>query len=94
MTGTTIDPDVACEHLNFIATVKVNRLTVNHGDTAHVEGYSADITVGCEDCGEPFRWIGPPIGVSPAQPMVSADRTELRAPLRPESSELLGGDLR
>ena len=80
-----IDPDRACPHLNFAASVEVNRLTDVEGGP--VTGYSADITVQCADCGEPFRWIGVPAGMSPARPMCSADEAELHAPIRPASSD-------
>jgi hypothetical protein len=80
-----VDPDKACPHLNFDAVVAVNRLTAT--DDGPVEGYSADIRVNCRDCGEPFRWIGAPAGLLPTQPCVGIDETELRAPLRPASSD-------
>jgi hypothetical protein len=85
VTETTIDPDIACEHLNFDATVAVIRRAAT--DDGPVEGYMADITVGCRDCGEPFRWIGAPAGLLPTQPCVSVDETELHAPLRPASAD-------
>jgi hypothetical protein len=44
---------------------------------------SADITVWCEDCAEPFRWIGVQAGLMPDRPMCSVGETELHAPLRP-----------
>lgn len=96
------DPDRACPHENFNACVTVNRLTAGEhenfnvgvavnlltgGKDGPVAGYMADIRVQCKDCGEPFRWIGTPAGLSPRQPMVSVDETELRAPLRPASSD-------
>jgi hypothetical protein len=81
----TINPDRACPHENFAATVNVHRLT--EVDNGPVTGYTADIRVHCIDCEEPFRWIGAPAGASPRQPMVSIDETELRAPLRPASSD-------
>jgi hypothetical protein len=62
---TTADPDRACPHLNFNACVTVNRLAAT--DDGPVAGYSADITVECRDCGEPFRWAGLPSGLSPAR---------------------------
>lgn len=79
------DPDRSCLHENFEAVVAVNRLTA--ADDGLVTGYTADIRVHCADCGEPFRWIGVPAGMSPARPVVSIDETELRAPLRPASSD-------
>lgn len=79
------DPDRPCPHENFDAVVAVNRLQA--GDGGAVEAFSADIKVNCRDCGEPFRWIGAPAGLLPTQPCVSVDETELRAPLRPASSD-------
>lgn len=78
-------PDRACPHENFDAVVAVNRITPVDG--APPTAFNADIRVRCADCGEPFRWIGVPAGMSPAKPMVSIDETELRAPLRPASSD-------
>ena len=79
------DPDRACPHEDFAASVEVSRLTKVDGGP--VDGYSADIRVSCAACGEPFRWIGATAGLSPARPMCSVDETELRAPLRPASSD-------
>lgn len=81
----TADPDRACEHPDFAAHVEVNRLTSTEGGP--VTGYTADIKVNCIECGEPFRWTGLQAGASPRRPMCSVDETELRAPLRPASSD-------
>ncbi len=82
-----IDQDKACPHLNFDATVEVNR--IGEGDS--VDGlplaYVADVAVQCADCGEPFRWSGLQAGLSYARPMVSVDERELHAPLRPASAD-------
>lgn len=79
------DPDRPCPHEHFAATVEVNRLASTEDGPIHA--YSADIRVQCADCGEPFRWIGLQAGLMPTKPMVSVDETELRAPLRPASSD-------
>lgn len=79
------DPDKACDHEDFAATVEVNRVTSREGGP--VVGYSADIRVNCVGCGEPFRWTGLKSGLSPRMPMCSPDETEMRAPLRPASSD-------
>lgn len=81
----TTDPDRACPHENFTASVEVNRLTASDDDA--VIGYSADITVNCIDCGEPFRWTGLQAGLSPQRPMCSIDETVMSAPLRPASAD-------
>ena len=80
-----IDPDRACPHKNFDATVEVTRLT--EMEDGPVTGYSTSIMVRCSDCDEPFRWIGVPAGLSPRHPAVSVDEKELRAPIRPASSD-------
>ena len=43
--------------------------------------------MGSEMCIRDSRWTGCPPGLSFAAPMVSIDGTELRAPLRPASSD-------
>ncbi len=78
------DPDRACPHEHFGANVEVNRLTNADGE---VTGYATDSRVWCADCTEPFRWIGLRAGMTPRQPMCSVDETELRAPIRPASSD-------
>jgi len=79
------DPDRACPHEDFVACVEVNRLTsVEDGPVA---GYSAEMTIRCAQCDEPFRFVGCVAGMSPRQPMVSPDEATLRAPIRPASSD-------
>jgi hypothetical protein len=77
--------DRACPHQNFTANVAVNRLASEEGGP--VAGYSADITVNCADCREPFRWTGLQAGLSMYRPMCSIDETILVAPLRPASAD-------
>lgn len=69
-----------CEHADFVANVAVNRLL----DTGR---FAADIRVGCAHCGEAFRFLGAPAGISYARPMVSVDGTELRCPIEPEGEK-------
>lgn len=71
-----------CPHLEFRATVTVNRLE----DTGR---FSADVRVECLGCGSPFRWMGVPAGLSPYEPRVSIDGLELRAPIEPEGTPTL-----
>jgi hypothetical protein len=80
------DPDRACLHQEFDATVEVNRIADD--PTRPPTAYMADIRVSCKQCGEPFRWTGCRAGAHfQGPPMVSADETELRAPLRPASAD-------
>jgi hypothetical protein len=68
-----------CKHENFKVQAQVNRLTDEEG--GEVKKYSVDIEIHCADCFMPFRFIGLPGGVSPSQPTVNFDGTELRAPI-------------
>lgn len=79
------DLDRPCPHAGFVAHVDVIRLTAT--DDGPVTGYTADVRVHCGQCGEKFRWIGVPAGLQPHRPCCSVDETELRAPLRPASSD-------
>lgn len=83
----TADPDRACPHEDFTASVDVNR--VGTGETADgtPRAYMADITVACAHCGEPFRWVGVRAGLSFGRPMCSVDEKTLMAPMRPASAD-------
>ena len=80
-----------CPHVNFEVNATVNRLTRKDAEEGTIEpavGFMADIRVDCIDCGEPFYWIGLPVGVMTGfdgEPTTSFDRTELRAPIFPVS---------
>jgi hypothetical protein len=73
-----------CQHEDFVANVIVNRITsVEDGPTT---SYQAEVKIECLACHEPFVFVGLPTGMSPRQPCVSIDWTELRCPVRPESA--------
>ncbi len=79
----------ACEHMNFVADVKVARLSDQDGGP--ITAYSSEIRIRCAECGLPFRFLGLPAGSHYAEPRVSVDATELRAPLEPAYvAEILG----
>lgn len=73
---------VTCEHKDFNASVRVNRLE----DTGR---FSADVRIQCAECEEPFRFLGVPAGSSPYQPTVSIDGLDLRAPIEPQGTPQL-----
>lgn len=75
----------ACEHKSFRATAKIGRLS--HEEGGPITGYSCNLTVKCEDCGLAFRFIGLEAGDHYAEPRVSVDGTELRAPIEPATHE-------
>jgi hypothetical protein len=86
------NPDLPCKHLHFSARVEVGRIgEEDDGAGGMPKAYSAEITVSCAPppagCGEPFRFTGVPAGLSFDHPMCSPDETELRAPIRPASSD-------
>ncbi len=73
---------VTCPHESFFVHGSVFKLT----DTpvGPVQTYRVDVTVTCDDgCGQPFEFVGLPIGLLADQPTTSPARTELRAPIRP-----------
>lgn len=72
---------MACQHMNFECRADVGRLSEIEGGP--ITGYTVGITVKCRDCGLPFRFIGLPAGNHFAEPRVSMDGIELRAPLEP-----------
>jgi hypothetical protein len=73
-----------CEHMNFDVLAEINRLVdTEEGPTT---AFSVDLKVWCRDCSEPFVWMGLPAGLNPAQPTVSVNGLEMRAPIRPGSS--------
>ncbi len=74
-----------CPHDEFEAVVEVNRLCRERGGV--VSGYSADVRIWCKHCTERFRFIGVPAGLMADRPTCSVDETELRAPIRPASSD-------
>ena len=76
-----------CAHEEFIANVKVNRLT-NEGKMA-VIAFSADIAINCKVCGHAFEFIGVEPGVSPFHPTISIDSKELRAPIKPATGQIV-----
>lgn len=84
-----VDPDRACQHLEFAAVVDVGR--INPDEQGMPAAYIAEITVSCapppEGCGEPFRWSGAPAGLSFRHPTVSVDEKTLNAPIRPASAD-------
>lgn len=75
---------MSCDHPDFAAQVDVSRLT-------DVGAFTADVRIQCSACGEAFVFLGPELGLHPAMPTVSVDRTELRAPIAPQSDPTVRG---
>ena len=65
-----------CKHMQFDAHVGVNRLE----DSGR---FHADVRIWCKQCGRPFQFLGLPMGLDFARPMMSADGQEARMPIAP-----------
>ncbi len=74
-----------CQHQKFQCDARIGRLSDT--DDGPITGYTANIKVTCSDCGLPFRFIGIAAGNHYAEPRVSLDGTELRAPLEPATHQ-------
>ena len=72
---------VECAHMHFETHARIGRLSDVEGGP--ITGYTSDIKIQCADCGLPFRFRGFAAGSHYAEPRVSADGLELRAPLEP-----------
>lgn len=79
------DPDRACPHENYACVVTVGRLS--EVDGGPITNYSAEVKVTCAECGEPFRFIGTPAGISSDFPTVDVAETTLFAPIAPRSAD-------
>lgn len=72
-----------CNHEAFEVIAHVTRLSADEGGP--ITGHCVDIQIRCAQCGLPFRFIGLPAGNHYAEPRVSVDGVELRAPIEPAS---------
>jgi hypothetical protein len=78
---------MTCRHEKFAGRVDITRLSEKSGGP--VTGYTADVTIRCDQCGLPFRFVGIAAGNHYAEPRVSVDGQELRAPIEPAEGEKL-----
>lgn len=82
---TTPAPESKCQHENFESLCDVGRLSEEVGGP--ITGYTIGVRIKCQDCGLPFRFIGVGAGSHYAEPRVSIDGCELRAPIEPAEHE-------
>ncbi|WP_135210379.1 hypothetical protein [Vitreimonas flagellata] len=74
---------MTCEHPEFRAQVGVGRLSqVEGGPITH---YTAEIAIKCVACGEPFQFLGLPMGSNAYGAATSVDALELRAAIKPQN---------
>lgn len=71
----------ACPHMNFDATVTVNRLE----DSGR---FIADVMIKCLDCGEPFQFLGLEPGVRLSGAAVSLTGLEAHLSILPDSQTM------
>jgi hypothetical protein len=80
---------MSCPHENFVAACDVIRLQEEEGQGPHSFVMKAEVR--CADCGAPFAFKGPPVGLSWSEPRVSMDARTLHAPLMSPSEQQLAG---
>lgn len=73
-----------CEHATFEGKIDVNR--VDDENPRAPSAFMADVRIFCTACGEPFAFVGLPVGLSLSTPRTSVDATEVRLPIRPRSA--------
>lgn len=72
---------MACPHLNFDAHVDVHRIQKSEAESDVIVAYNTDIRINCHECGQPFEFLGVPLGMSFYRPTVSIDGKELHVPI-------------
>lgn len=85
---------MTCSHINFSATLKVHRVVTQEpaeGQEPDIAAYMAEIRVQCADCGNPFEWVGFPMGIHSDQARVDISGQQLNAPLKPQGVEKMKG---
>ena len=70
--------------MNFAARVNVFRLSDKEGGP--INGYLAEITVSCAECGLPFQFLGLEPGVDTHGARVGIDGLEARIALSPQGA--------
>lgn len=66
----------SCEHTSFQTEATINRLEDSRQ-------FNMDVKVKCLDCGEPFMFLGLPMGLDLQGAAVSPDYTEARLAIAP-----------
>lgn len=78
-----------CDHEHIVADINFARLrTVEDGPVTH---YGADIKIECGQCGQPFQFVGVPLGVNCYRPTTDIEGTTLSAPIVPAGESVPEG---
>lgn len=76
---------MTCTHLNFSASVGVARLESTPGGP--VTGFMAEIRVTCQDCLQPFQFLGLQPGCDTQGARVSLDGLEAQIAITPQGEQ-------
>lgn len=80
---------MTCPHPDFTSHVSIHRLGT--GPDGNPSNYMAEVTVRCAQCQTPFRFLGPPTGLSFSSVTTDIPATTLHAPIAPgERTEMPG----
>ena len=77
-------PPHQCTHESFRVDAKIARVL-------DVGKFVAEIQIRCQDCGEPFRFVGVPAGLSYAQPSCSIGKNSRVGSMIPRNSISIRG---
>lgn len=77
---------MTCAHENFKCHCGVGRLSAEEGGP--ITHYTAEIRIECAECGEPFQFLGLPMGHSAYGAATSVDALELRAAIKPQNGPM------
>ncbi len=72
---------MSCKHEAFGCNCKVARMEDRQGAVGE---FMLEVTVTCAQCGEPFRFLGLPAGLSFTRPTVGITGIELNIPIEPQ----------
>ena len=72
---------MTCQHINFQVGTQVTLIEDKPGVRM------LDIKMRCADCGKPFEFVGPPVGVNYYRPTVSLDGQIMTVPIVPEGEK-------
>lgn len=84
-----------CKHEQFRIGADIGRILKDGTDTNDPEQepayYSASIRVTCQNCGDPFEFVGLPFGFSPYRPTMSLDGREMHVSVMPAGKSVQSG---
>jgi hypothetical protein len=79
-----------CEHMNFKADVRVDRILKKDGDVTP-SAYTREVHIHCLTCGLPVEFVGLQCVLLSDRPTVDPSAQELRAPIKPKGLAIMPG---